>query len=523
MKILCKLLFTCCFISGLLQVNIAFGQGKKENEWGITYHFASKDTSFNNGVTNLQTLFANEAARFKYADNLPALLLSRGYPLANVDSTWMLNSTLHLLLYLGPQYFWSQLYVDQVEPEALDKSGYRNKKYSVNKISTPDVLALQERLLQYYEKSGYPFASVRLDSIQFSQNGLSAHLLVDKSVRYHVDSIHVVGGAKINRKFLQRYLGIENGSLYDASRLLAIDKRIAELSFVKAEQPSDVSLLGAGAVLNLYLQPKKSSQVDAIIGFLPSAGVEKKLQVTADVLLDLTNLLGNGENILVKWQQLQQKSPRLNFGFTYPYIFNSDFGINFLFDLFKKDSSFLQLNAQAGVQFSLSTNQTGKLYVQWQAASLLEGGVDTNLVKAQKKLPENIDVKAVNGGLDYAWNNTDYRYSPRRGNELDLRLITGIKTIQRNNDVVNIKDVNFNYATLYDSLKLKSYQLRLVATAARYFPLAGLSVLKAGFSGGYYSSPTIFRNELFQVGGYRLLRGFDEQSIYATKYLVSTL
>ncbi|MEO7444623.1 MAG: BamA/TamA family outer membrane protein, partial [Ferruginibacter sp.] len=42
-------------------------------------------------------------------------------------------------------------------------------------------------------------------------------------------------------------------------------------------------------------------------------------------------------------------------------------------------------------------------------------------------------------------------------------------------------------------------------------------------SGGYYSSPTIFRNELFQVGGYRLLRGFDEQSIYATKYLVSTL
>ena len=57
---------------------------------------------------------------------------------------------------------------------------------------------------------------------------------------------------------------------------------------------------------------------------------------------------------------------------------------------------------------------------------------------------------------------------------------------------------------------------------AHYFPLAKLSVLKAGISGGAYFSPSIFRNELFQIGGYRLLRGFDEESIYATRYAVAT-
>ena len=40
--------------------------------------------------------------------------------------------------------------------------------------------------------------------------------------------------------------------------------------------------------------------------------------------------------------------------------------------------------------------------------------------------------------------------------------------------------------------------------------------------GGLYASPEIFRNDLFQIGGFRLLRGFDEESIYATKFAVFT-
>ena len=35
-----------------------------------------------------------------------------------------------------------------------------------------------------------------------------------------------------------------------------------------------------------------------------------------------------------------------------------------------------------------------------------------------------------------------------------------------------------------------------------------------------FISPSTFRNELFQIGGYKLLRGFSEESIYATQYAV---
>ena len=101
-----------------------------------------------------------------------------------------------------------------------------------------------------------------------------------------------------------------------------------------------------------------------LVGFLPGNTTTGKTQVTGDVHLNLKNSLGQGENILVNWQQLQPQSPRLNLGFSQPYMFNSLFCIVFIFDLLKRDYSYLQLNGIIGIQYSLSVNQSGKIFYQ---------------------------------------------------------------------------------------------------------------------------------------------------------------
>jgi outer membrane translocation and assembly module TamA len=332
----------------------------------------------------------------------------------------------------------------------------------------------------------------------------------------------VIGKIRLNQKFLQKYIDIPNGSLYSKQKLEKVDKKMLELPYVTTVQSSDITMLGSGSVLNLYLQSKKSSQVNFLVGVLPASGQESKLQLTGDVNLDLKNLLGSGEGFLLKWQQLQPKSPRLNLGYDQPYIFNSPIGLSVLFEMFKKDSNFLQLNAQGGIILDLKNNQTGKLFAQWQKTTLLTGAVDTNLVKIEKKLPLNIDVSSVNAGINYEVNATNYRFNPKKGNEINIVSLIGIKTIEKNNDIISIKDPSFNYSSLYDSLKTKSYQLRIRLNAAHYFPTGKSGTLKTAISSGFYSSPSIFRNELFQIGGYRLLRGFDEESIYAPRYAVFT-
>ena len=488
----------------------------------LHFQIIDKDKFFDPQPLKLQTQFAGKALCTAYIKALPALLSTKGYPTASVDSITEKESFAEIKLFLGKQYHWIRLTTLNIDKKAIDESGYMERSFSGKVLNMQQLQNVEERILDYYEKNGYPFAEVFLDSIRLEDDKIEASLNLNKGVLYHIDSMRIFGKIKISNNFLQHYLGISRGAFYNREKLQQVSKRMIELPYVQELQPSDVTMLGTGAVLNLYLAPRRSSQANFLVGFLPGSGDNGKLQITADVNLNLKNILAAGETILVNWQQLQPKSPKLNLGYQKPYIFNSSFGFDFLFDLFKKDSSFLQVNAELGLQYILSAKQAGKVFMQWQNSFLLSGGVDTNEVKSSKKLPPNIDVSSVSFGLDYDWSNTDYRLNPRKGNEVKFTSSVGIKNIKQNNEITTITDPLFNYASLYDSVKARSYQLKIKLSASHFFPVGKQATVKAALNAGVFFSPAIFRNELFQIGGYRLLRGFDEESIYATQYSVAT-
>ncbi|MEO5892820.1 MAG: BamA/TamA family outer membrane protein [Ferruginibacter sp.] len=506
----CKTSHVCCQQSAL-------------KKYLLIIKYIDKDTSFNPQALQLQTAFAGRIQCSDYINKLPSILNLKGYPAASVDSVYYDSTAANVQVFLGTQQYLVQLHTEKIDKKALDLSGFTDKDFINKPVNIAQLEIIKERVLTYYETIGYPFAGVFLDSVQLTGGGMSAALKVNTGPLYHIDSIRIKGKVKISNSFLQRYLGIPNGSIYNRDKLDQVSTRFLELPYLQEQQPSELQMLGTGSVLDVYLMPKKSSQVNFLVGFLPANSQTNKLQLTGDVNLNLRNALGVGETILVNWQQLQISSPRINLGFQQPYIFKTAFGLDFAFDLFKKDSTFLQLNAQLGIQYLLSANQSGKIFIQSQRSFLLGSGVDTSLVKATRQLPPNIDVKAVNVGLDYELNTTNYRFNPNKGNEIRLVGSVGIKTISPNNEILTLKDPSFDFASLYDSIKLRTYQVRVKLTAAHYFPAGKRSTLKTVFNGGVYSSQSVFRNELFQIGGYKLLRGFDEESIYATQYGVVTL
>jgi hemolysin activation/secretion protein len=102
----------------------------------------------------------------------------------------------------------------------------------------------------------------------------------------------------------------------------------------------------------------------------------------------------------------------------------------------------------------------------------------------------------------------------------------GTKKINKNASIVKLHDDSdpaFDFNSLYDTVNLNAYQFRIKLGVAHFFRLTRASTLKTAINGGWFQSPSIFRNELFQIGGYRLLRGFDEESIFASRYAVGTV
>ncbi|MEO8711460.1 MAG: hypothetical protein ABI405_05015 [Parafilimonas sp.] len=486
----------------------------------LIIHPVSSDTSAIASL-DLQNSFNNKTSCIQYVNRLPSLLSIKGYATASVDSVWEDSSSVSVKLFIGKKYQWQKLSISDSDYALVSTLGYHAENFSKQNFSQIKIEELYNDVLNYYSNNGYPFANISLDSVDINNNNIAAHLNIQSGALYYIDTIIVEGGARISKFFLQQYLQIHEHDMYHEDLLDNINQRLALLNYLQQSQPWKVEMLNTGAALHLYLQPTKSNSVNVLIGLLPQSDqTNGKLLFTGEANVGLRNSFGSGETLGFTWQQLQPKSPQLNLSYQQPYIFHSLFGINFGFHLYKQDSLYLNINGQLGIQYQLTQHQSGAVIIQTTASNVLS--VDTNIVKATHTLPAVADVNTTSIGLQYNFNNTDYRFNPLRGNEFSFTGSFGKKNIKKNNAITQIKDPGFNANDLYDSIKLRSYQFRLQADAAKYFAVGKQAAFKLAVNAGWYQSPNYFQNELFRIGGFKLLRGFDEESIYANSYSVET-
>lgn len=507
----------------ILVILVYLFKGLSAQKYMVEYHFNNKDTTENKQPVSLQSNFQSKSASVQYIDNLKSYLNSKGYATASIDSIRYDSAFASVYLYIGKNYHW-KIVTDSLPPEVLSAVNIYKGSFGRKKVQYDQIKKLENNILNYYENTGYPFARVYSES-SITTDSIITTFKADRGVQYHIDSIRVIGKAKIKNNFLQHYLDIFNNDIYNRQKLSRVSSLLDNLPFLQQEQPWDLMMLGTGATMNLYLQPKRSSEINALIGFLPGNSITGKTKITADVRLNLKNALSGGETILLNWQQLEAQSPKLDLGFNQPYLFNTPYGIDFSFGMLKKDSSYLLLNSLFGIEYLWTANQSIKLFYQVRNSYLLQGGVDTNLVKLTRQLPAYMDVNSGSGGLGFHFENLNYRFNPRKGFEITTTASAGIRKVSRNSDIVKLKDPtepDFDFASLYDTIKLKTYIITTTISAAHYNSLGKNSVFKIGLQGGWLGSPQIFQNELFRIGGYKILRGFDEESIYADRYGVLT-
>jgi hypothetical protein len=177
-----------------------------------------------------------------------------------------------------------------------------------------------------------------------------------------------------------------------------------------------------------------------------------------------------------------------------------------------------------GTSYQLEERKTARLFLQRRQSIM--SGINEATVIQTRTLPREADVSSTNLGIGYDFSNTDYRFNPRKGNEFTISSTAGTKKIKKNNQILDLKDPsnpNFKFERLYDTVKLKAYQFRIITTAAHFVALGQQSAIKLGLNAGIYQSANYFRNELFQIGGYKLMRGFDEESQFVSQYAIGTV
>ena len=443
--------------------------------------------------------FRDSLSRHKGVQAYLAELYSMGYLAASFDSLHYDTIRLTAFIDQGNVYEWAQIDASQINEGVLSRIGFRDKLYHNKPFNHQQLRKLQESLLEHYENNGYPFAAVRLDSVKIDQERISASLVVSLNTLYTIDSVEIIGKANISPIYLYSYLGIKPGDVYNEKLIGEIPARIKELAFLKENKPAQVKFTDKRAILYLNLGTKKASRFMGVIGFLPQSKATSKLIVTGEAQLNLLNSFGRGELIHFNWRSLQPRTQDLKVNLVYPFLLSTPFGADLEFKLYKRDTLYLDLFTTAAIQYLLGGGNSLKAYVHNKETRVLGRGSTSSTYS---------NVKSTLYGLGYTVRKLDYALNPRKGISASVQGGAGTKRIK------NDPDLNL------DSVETRSVEYEGVATLDGYIPLSGRNVLHLGLAGGYRRSKSMFVNELYRFGGLATLRGFDEETIFASSYVI---
>lgn len=451
--------------------------------------------------------------------------LKEGYLEVSIDSLTITDSVTHAWIWLGDKYQWLQLKSGNVPEALLAQARLRTQDVYQQPLDIPKMKNYFNRMVTWLENHGYPFASIFLDSIQNQQGKISAVLNLDQGPLIKLDSVKLNEDAPVHKSFLLHYLSLKEGAPYEESKITLISTRLRELSFLQEASPWRVSFHTSKTKLHLDLKNKNANRADILIGLLPSNDeLQGKFLLTGDVKLAFINALNHGESMQLNWQNLQYKSPRYDIKLMYPYVLNTNIGLSAKFDFYKKDTSFKSVQGELGLLYQINATDYAKLY--YELASTRVGNVNVNLLKSSRALPSVADVTYKTIGMEWVFQNTDYRLNPKKGFQCQFDAGLSFRKFLRNATIEETLDPvsNSYFSYLYDSIPENTIKYQVKGSVKYYYTFSKRYTLAAFYAAGYtFSSQQLFKNELFQIGGYRLLRGFDEGALFVNNYHIITL
>ncbi len=439
-----------------------------------------------------------------YLNDYINFLQKEGYLLAQIDSIVFVDSVnVNGFIDAKTLFTWGNIGMGNIPPELYSKTWEieHGKPLKIEKLTEG-----YEKVISFYENIGHPFANISLDSVIQNGDTISGVLNLDKGKLIKIDSIKIKGNAKISEKYLNRHIDFSPGDIYSELKIKAIENKISELSFIGLKSPPEVFFTNEFTSLNLDLVKAKNSNFQGLIGALPDEN--GNVLITGEANLKLVNSFYRGEQLNLHWKRIANNTQNLEIEVAYPYLFNSDIGINASLDLFRKDTSFSNFSAAVGLQYLFKAQDFVEVFVENRTSNIL-GKIILN-----SSSPKFLDVSTISYGIAFQKQKLNYSLNPTKGYFITAKSSVGEKKINRNPNAIGIE---------YDSLNLETTDVRTNLNVSVYIPFSSRITFKIQARDERILSSNLFENEFKRIGGLFTLRGFDEESIYASSFSLLTI
>ncbi len=493
-----------CFLATVLILLPQKSDGQEDFQWHIR-----PDSLLSRSLKRTNLSDTSELRAF--VGNVLLEWRNEGYLEAGLDQLSREKDRWVAYVHRGPQYIWSDIQVSGPEDYPLPSRIIRRP------VSWSRLQRWQDGIIRSLNDRGFPFASSHLDLTTSGSGNLSATVTISPGAFYLFDTLVVSGEVDVQTAYLEQRLQLLPGTPFDRSLLEDLPRRVRDLPFLELRSDPTLQFIDGRTIVTLPLASKAASRFDFLIGVLPNSPTTDRLLITGDLEAEFRNAFGRGERIYASYERLRPETQELNLAFSYPYFLGLPFGLDTSFDLYRRDTTFLNVEADLGVQYELGDVWRLTASYTSQSSDLLS--VDRAAIVRSGQLPDQLDARRSGFALGFVWNQLNDRFNPRSGWNLQARFAAGIRRIRTNNEILESQA-----GDLYESINRRSAQYQVDLRVDRFWPFGSRSTIKTGVNLGWMENEEgVLRNEQYRLGGNRLLRGFDEEFFFATNYGIATL
>ncbi|MEM6378167.1 MAG: POTRA domain-containing protein, partial [Bacteroidota bacterium] len=337
-------------------------------------------------LKNLPKKIADSSAVQPVLESIIDQLRWQGHLESAIDQVQLRDSTIYIKLHLGPVYHWLPLNLEAIPENLIRSLGFQKFRWEKTPVRLTQLQNWQQQILDYAENNGYPFAAIQLEPFLTEKNKLGGRLRLGLGPNIRLDTLEIKGNLELSTFYVQSYLGLEPGQAFNQEKFDQSEKRLRDLPFVQVKERTELQFFKDKVRPVFHLQKKKASRFDCIIGVLPNNTQTGRLLVTGDLEGELINAFVNGERLYAHFEQLRPATQELELALSYPYLFRLPFGTDLAFNIYKRDSSFLDVELDIGVQYLLEGGNYLKFFWQQLNSNLLN--INEALLTQQQALPQ---------------------------------------------------------------------------------------------------------------------------------------
>jgi hypothetical protein len=454
--------------------------------------FFGQQVNFLEIYKNLELFKAEKINSKRVRELVNNILLSEiesGYFTCNVDSINLKNQKLKIYLQTGNLISLNSIKVNL--PNSLSLKLRENFNSDKTYFNANDFSEKIKKWIILMNNNGFPFAEFEFEKSEIinSKINLICNLISGPLVK--IDSIINPEITKKELQLVYKFTDIRNGDLFELNKIYKISENIKNTGFIEEIRPPAYEFIDNKASIYTYFKPQSKNSINGLVGIQP--GENETVQFTGNVALNFQNALSYGEVLKFNWRRMFNSSQNLIAELSYPFLFNTNFEVQGGLDMIKKDSSFFNFNSKLIINYKSNSN--------FSNGFLFTNNNSTNLLK------DDYSSTSVNSfGFVTNFEKLDNPFNPRKGFKIKSEIAYGWKETYAIDTVANniLKSPNFNGNLSFSS----------------YLSLLKRTTFKIKLSGSTIQNNILYENELTRIGGYKTIRGFDEESIWVSSFVL---